>query len=338
MKFRIVWLTSVCALAAFTQTMVNGGRVIQGPLNYCADAGSTDSYACSFTPAITSYVSGACYQFKANTANTGAATINLNSLGAVPIKKAAGGVATDLADNDVRGNQIVRVCYDGTNMQMQSQLGNAATGGGSTAPIISTAGEPGFFPLGIVGTSMTSAVVTGAANAGTCHAFVLPARISSSAASFQVTAGSGVGCSGGVCGFAIAIYNKAKALVGVTENGTSNHASLGKNINNNSHNSGVKTLNWASGSAVAAGQLTLDPGSYWVCYSTDSTALQVMVWNNTAWMPIAQRAGETYLDKHGYKLGLTSGNGAALTYPASWTGQLINSGGGSEIAAIYFLP
>lgn len=337
MKIRIVWLALVCALAALAQTMVNGGRVIQGPLNYCADGGSTDSYACSFTPAIASYVSGACYQFKANTANTGAATININSLGAVSIKKAAGGVSTDLADNDIRENQIVRVCYDGANMQMQSQLGNAATGG-STAPIISTAGEPGFFPLGIVGTSMTGAVVTGAANAGTCHAFVLPARTSSTAASFQVTTGSGTGCSGGVCGFAVAVYNKAKALVGVTEIGTSNHASLGKNINDSSHNSGVKTLNWASGSGVAGGQLTLDPGGYWFCYSTDSTVLQVRVWNNTAWMPIAHRAGETYQDKHGYKLGLTSGNGAALTYPASWTGQLVNSGGGAEVAAIYFLP
>lgn len=51
---------------------------------------------------------------------------------------------------------------------------------------------------------------------------------------------------------------------------------------------------------------------------------------------MAHRAAETSLDKHGYRTGLTTGNGAGLTFPASWTGQLVNSGGGSELAAIYF--
>ena len=338
MKSKIVWLLFVCALAASAQTLVNGGRVIQGPLNYCADGGSTDTYACSFTPAITSYVTGACYQFKANTSNIGAASINFNSLGNTGIKKVAAGVTTDLADNDIRPNQIVRLCYDGANMQMQSQLGNAAAGGSAASPVISTPGEPGFFPLGVIGTSMTGAQVTGSANAGICHAFMLPASISVSSASFQVTGGSGTACSGGVCGFSIAIYNKAKTLVGVTETAASNHASQGKNINDTSYNNGVKTLNWSSGSAVSGGKLTLDPGGYWFCYSTDSTALQILVWNNTYWMPVVHRAGESYLDKHGYRFGLTTGNGAGLTYISSWTGQLANSGSGSEMAAIYFLP
>ena len=35
-------------------------------------------------------------------------------------------------DNDIRAGQIVVVEYDGTNMQMQSTLGNAASGGGSS--------------------------------------------------------------------------------------------------------------------------------------------------------------------------------------------------------------
>ena len=43
---------------------------------YCADAGSTDTYACNLSSTPTGYVTGALYSFKANTANTGAATIN----------------------------------------------------------------------------------------------------------------------------------------------------------------------------------------------------------------------------------------------------------------------
>lgn len=119
------------ASAAWGQ-LINGGRTIAGPVNYCSDAGSTDAYACSLSPAITAYVTGAIYHFRANTANAGAATLNLNGLGAKTIVKAAGGVTTALADNDIRANQMVTVMYDGTNLQMQSALGNASAGGGDT--------------------------------------------------------------------------------------------------------------------------------------------------------------------------------------------------------------
>lgn len=55
----------------------------------------------------------------------------MNALGAKSIVKAAGGITTALADNDIRAGQWVDVVYDGTNMQMQSGLGNASAGGGS---------------------------------------------------------------------------------------------------------------------------------------------------------------------------------------------------------------
>ena len=102
-----------------------GSGSIRGTPKYCADAGANDTYTCSMSPAITSYVTGVHYAFKANTANTGAATINFNSLGAKTIKKAVGGVTTDLADNDIRAGQFVLVTYDGTNMQMQSTSGGS---------------------------------------------------------------------------------------------------------------------------------------------------------------------------------------------------------------------
>jgi hypothetical protein len=94
---------------------------------FASDSGSTDTYAATLSPAPSAYVTGQAYRFKANTANTGACTINFNSLGAKTIKKAAGGITTDLADNDIRAGQWVDLIYDGTNMQMQSQLGNVGT-------------------------------------------------------------------------------------------------------------------------------------------------------------------------------------------------------------------
>lgn len=108
---RMTWLTFVTELFAS---------------KFAADAGSNDTYVATLSPVPAAYVTGEHYRFKANTANTGAATINFNGLGAKTIKKAEGGITTDLADNDIRAGQWVDLVYDGTNMQMQSNLGNAA--------------------------------------------------------------------------------------------------------------------------------------------------------------------------------------------------------------------
>lgn len=85
--------------------------------DYAADAGSTDAYAITVTPAPTAYATGQIFQFKANTVNTGACTLNVNSLGAKTIKK---NYNVDLGDAEIKANQIVTVIYDGTNFQLLS--------------------------------------------------------------------------------------------------------------------------------------------------------------------------------------------------------------------------
>ena len=133
---------SVVYRSASNTTTPATATEMAGPL-YCADAGSNDTYACSLSPAISSYGSGVTYRFKANTSNTGAASINFNSLGAKTIVKVAGGVTTTLADNDIRAGQLVELVYDGTNMQMASQLGNSASGGGNSTTTGAYASNPG---------------------------------------------------------------------------------------------------------------------------------------------------------------------------------------------------
>ena len=122
----IQWTNSANVVTGTNATAVN----LSAPV-FCSDAGASDTYACSTVPTPT-LVTGTHYRFKANTANTGAATINFNSLGAITIVKVAGGITTALADNDIRVGQWVDLVYDGTNMQMQSTLGNASAGGGTT--------------------------------------------------------------------------------------------------------------------------------------------------------------------------------------------------------------
>lgn len=87
---------------------------------YAADAGGTDSYAITLSPVPTSYTTGMVVYFKANTANTGAATLNVNSLGAKTIVK---GVNTTLDDSDILAGQYCTVIYDGTNFVLQNPVG-----------------------------------------------------------------------------------------------------------------------------------------------------------------------------------------------------------------------
>jgi len=103
---------------------VAGANDVSGP-QFCVSAAGSDAYACNLAPAITSYVTGTHYRFKADVANTGVASVSFNGIGVIPLKKAAGGVTTDLATNDVRAGQWVDLVYDGTNMQVQSLLGNS---------------------------------------------------------------------------------------------------------------------------------------------------------------------------------------------------------------------
>lgn len=94
--------------------------------NYAADAGSTDAYAITSTVPLTALVAGKEITFKANTRNTGPCTLNVDSLGAVGIKK---DVDQDLATGDIKANQIVKVVYDGTNFQLIQGSGLIPTGG-----------------------------------------------------------------------------------------------------------------------------------------------------------------------------------------------------------------
>jgi hypothetical protein len=95
--------------------------VVDGTKVYAADAGSTDAYAITLSPVPSAYAAGQTFRFKANTVNTGSATLNVNSLGAKTIKK---NYNSDLADGDILANQLVEVIYDGTNFQLLSPISN----------------------------------------------------------------------------------------------------------------------------------------------------------------------------------------------------------------------
>ena len=125
------------ATTAETTTGTDTGRVIpvsalpvqiqDSKYVFAADAEASDTYVITLAPAPSALAAGQVFHFDANTVNTGAATLNVNGLGAITIKKHHD---QDLANGDIEAGQHVTVIYDGTNFQMQSQLGNAPSGSG----------------------------------------------------------------------------------------------------------------------------------------------------------------------------------------------------------------
>jgi hypothetical protein len=86
---------------------------------YSSATGSSNAYVLTLSPALTDHVAGREISFKANFANTGAATININGLGAVALKKNG---SSALEANDILSGQIVTIAYDGTNYQLTSPV------------------------------------------------------------------------------------------------------------------------------------------------------------------------------------------------------------------------
>lgn len=97
----------------------NSKYVDQSGAKVSATASGTNTYTASISPAIAAYVNGQVFYIKFTNANTAAATLNLNSLGAKSIVKNG---STALASNDIVSGQIICVSYDGTNFQIANPL------------------------------------------------------------------------------------------------------------------------------------------------------------------------------------------------------------------------
>lgn len=86
-----------------------------GALDYAVSTGSSNAYAIALSPALTAHVAGMPIRFKANHTNTGAATLAVNAMSAVAIKRPDG---TALQANDILSGAMITTIYDGTNYQL----------------------------------------------------------------------------------------------------------------------------------------------------------------------------------------------------------------------------
>lgn len=101
--------------AAQVAQLQDGGAIWGGTAG-----GTADALTLTLSPAITAYAAGQVFRFVSSAANTGAATINVNSVGAKNIRKGTGATALDAGD--IPNGALIEVTYDGT----QFVLTNAA--------------------------------------------------------------------------------------------------------------------------------------------------------------------------------------------------------------------
>jgi len=119
---------------------VNGslktGSTTVSTINYADDSSSNDTYVMTLNPPIYAYTKGMMITFIANTANTGACTINVNGLGAKALKIR---LNQDPTDGYIAAGSVVVAVYDGTNFQMIQPAANAVSGDLSVTENVSVA-------------------------------------------------------------------------------------------------------------------------------------------------------------------------------------------------------
>lgn len=115
----------------------------------------TDAYAITTNADVVAYEAGQTFDVQIVNANTGAATLNVNSLGTKPIKKR---VSVALDAGDLIANGIYRFSYDGTNFQLIG--GTDATWGSIDGTITDQADLVAYIAAQLDGLHWKASVVT----------------------------------------------------------------------------------------------------------------------------------------------------------------------------------
>lgn len=95
--------------------------------DFVTTSGSSNAYVATVDAQIVAYSAGLTVVCLASFSNTGAATINVNSLGAASIKKHGN---VDLQTGDIRSGALMILIHDGTNFQLMAAVDNLYTAKG----------------------------------------------------------------------------------------------------------------------------------------------------------------------------------------------------------------
>jgi hypothetical protein len=95
----------------------SGNEQSGAPLLCTSSSGSATAYSCAMSPTLTSYSTGMILHWQPDVGGTGtAATLNVDTLGAVPVKLADG--ATNPGLGDVVAGRVLEIWYDGASFRL----------------------------------------------------------------------------------------------------------------------------------------------------------------------------------------------------------------------------
>ena len=104
---------NISAAAVNAQTLVETG-------------GSSNAYTLIAAQTITTYTTGERFLVRINHENTGAATLNIDGIGATAWRKYSGNSIVDLASGDLKVGDIQEVVYDGTRLILLARTSGGA--------------------------------------------------------------------------------------------------------------------------------------------------------------------------------------------------------------------
>lgn len=232
------------SIAASFALLPSPTALASGSINYALDTGLTNAYVVSVSSAVTAYSDGFSFFFKPLNNNSGASTLNVNTLGLKAIVRPDG---TAVQLNDIVANQILKLTYNSSyngfqldtdisyaNQAAASASAAAASAGSAAASAAATAGAivaersatatltNKSIDLGSNTVTMTSAQLkaaltdetgSGAAVFATSPTLVTPALGAATADSLLVTTtGSGLGYGIGAGGTVTQATSKSTAV------------------------------------------------------------------------------------------------------------------------------
>ncbi|PAE21958.1 hypothetical protein CHH80_03415 [Bacillus sp. 7504-2] len=87
---------------------------------FAATTGTSNNYTATLEPALSAYAEGVSLRIKIHEENTDVATINVNELGEVPIKKADG---SDVDSGQLKQDSVYTISFNGSNFILQGEGG-----------------------------------------------------------------------------------------------------------------------------------------------------------------------------------------------------------------------
>lgn len=129
---------------------------VQGGVASLLGVSGIDTITGSGSPQVTSYVTGQMFWFVASGTNTGATTLNIDSLGAKNITR---GTAA-LAAGDIVNGAVALVVYDGTQFQLLSIIRSIQTNGTIASAATTNIGAANAEYLSVSGTTTITAFDT----------------------------------------------------------------------------------------------------------------------------------------------------------------------------------